>query len=112
MANSYKRYEETLTAATAATLLTVPDATTAIIKSILVANNDGSSTNVTVTFSPGGSGTHYVVPLQAVSSKAYVDLLAGSTAGPLILEEEDELNVTSSQSNVYVVVSALLVDRN
>ena len=112
MANSYKRYEETLTATVAATVLTVPAATTAIVKSIWVANNASSSSNLTVTFSPGGSGTHYLVPLDAVAAKQYVDFLAGWNAGPLVLEAEDELIVISSQNDVYVVVSALLVDRN
>ena len=112
MANSYKRYEETLTATVAATVLTVPAATTAIVKSIWVANNGSSSSNINVTFSPAGSGTHYLVPLEAVAAKQYVDFLAGWNAGPLVLEAEDELVITSSQNDVYVVVSALLVDRN
>ena len=112
MANSYKRFEEELTATVAATVLTVPAATTAILKSIWAANNGSSSSNITVTFSPAGSGTHYLVPLEAVGTKEYVDFLAGWNAGPLILEAEDELIVTSTQNDVYVTVSALLVDRN
>jgi hypothetical protein len=112
MSNAYKRFEKTLVAAVANTVLTVPDATTAIVKSIWIANTDAASTNITVTFSPAGVGTHYLVPLESVASNKYVDLLAGWNAGPLVLEVLDELVVTSSQSNVYVVVSALLVDRN
>jgi hypothetical protein len=112
MSNSYKRFEETLSATVIATVLTVPAATTAIVKSILVANDSAGSANITVTFSPEGSGTHYVVPLTAVASKAYADLLSNNGAGPLILEAGDLLKVTSSADDVYVVVSALLVDRN
>ena len=112
MGNAYKRFEETLTSAVANTVLTVPAATTAIVKSIWIANTNAASTNITVTFSPGGSGTHYLVPLETVASNKYVDLLAGWNAGPLVLEVLDALVVTSSQSAVYVVVSALLVDRN
>jgi hypothetical protein len=56
MANSYKRFVEELTATVAATVLTVPAATTAIVKSIWVANNASSSSNLTVTFSTGGIG--------------------------------------------------------
>jgi hypothetical protein len=41
-----------------------------------------------------------------------VDILAGWNAGPLVLEAEDELIFTSTQDDVYVTVSALLVDRN
>jgi hypothetical protein len=43
MANSYKRFVEELTATVAATVLTVPAATTAIVKSIWVANDGASS---------------------------------------------------------------------
>jgi hypothetical protein len=112
MANAYKRFQKTLVAATANTVLTVPAATTAIVKSLWVANSDAASTNITVTFSPSGSGTHPLVPLEALAPGKYVDLLAGWNAGPLVLEQLDTLVVTSSQSNVYVVASALLVDRN
>lgn len=112
MGNAYKRFEETLTSAVANTVLTVPAATTAIVKSIWIANTNAASTDITVTFSPGGSGTHYLVPLEAVASNKYVDLMAGWNAGPLVLEQLDALVITSSQSDVYAVVSALLVDRS
>ena len=112
MANSYKRFQSTPSATIPLIVLTVPAASTAIVKSIWIANIGVGSTNITVTFSPDGSGTHYLVPLEAVASNKYVDLLAGWNAGPLVLEGYDELFVTSSQDYVYVTVSALLVDRN
>ena len=112
MSNAYKRFQKTLVAATANTVLTVPAATTAIIKSIWIANTNAASTNITVTFSPSGAGTHYIVPLEALAAAKYVDLMAGWNAGPLVLEQLDALVVTSSQSDVYVTVSALLVDRS
>jgi hypothetical protein len=111
MGNAYKRFDEALTATVAKTVLTVPAATSAIIKSIWVANNAGSSSNLTVTFSPVGSGTHFLVPLASLASKGFVDYMASTSGGPLVLEAGDVLTVTSSQSDVYVVVSALLVDR-
>tara|TARA_R110000822_G_scaffold242793_1_gene371828 strand:- start:43 stop:375 length:333 start_codon:yes stop_codon:yes gene_type:complete len=110
MGNAYKRYDETLVAATPKVVLTVPEATTAIVKSIWVANNAGSSSNMVVTYAPAGVGTHYVVPTAALASKAFVDYM--NSGGPLVLEAGDVLSVTSSQSDVYVVVSALLVDRS
>lgn len=112
MSNAYKRFEKTLTAGTPAAVLTVPAATTAIVKSIWVANDSGSSSNLTVTFSPLGSGTHPLVPLSAVASKAFVDFTASNSAGPLVLEAGDVLTITSTQDDVYAVVSALLVDRS
>ena len=112
MSNAYKRFQKTPSATIPLIVLTVPAATTAIVKSIWIANIGVTSTNITVTFAPDGAGTHYLVPLEAVAPNKYVDLLAGWNAGPLVLEVLDALVVTSSQSAVYVVVSALLVDRN
>jgi hypothetical protein len=47
-----------------------------------------------------------------VATNAYVDLLAGKVAGPLVLEATDILKITSSAANLNVTVSAMLVDRN
>ncbi len=112
MANSYKRFQSTPSATIPLIVLTVPVATAAIVKSIWIANIGVTSTNITVAFAPDGAGTHYLVPLESVAPNKYVDLLAGWNAGPLVLEEYDELFVTSSQDYVYVTVSALLVDRS
>lgn len=113
MSNSYKRYAETLIAAVPKTVVTVPAATAAILKSIWIANNDASSTNITVTMTLAGVGTHYLVPTTALASKDRVDFLGGwdSNALILVLEEADTLVITSSLGNVYATVSALLVDR-
>lgn len=112
MANLYKRYYKAFTGATTENLLTVPAATTAIIRSIIVANPTGASINVTAAFSPLGSGTVTIAPASALATNSYVDLLAGKVAGPLILESTDILKITSSAADLNVTVSALLVDRN
>jgi hypothetical protein len=112
MANLYKRYFKAFTGATTENLLTVPAATTAIVKSIIVANATGGSINVTAAFSPLGTGTVSVAPALAVAANSYIDLLAGKVAGPLILESTDILKITSSATGLNVTVSALLVDRS
>ena len=112
MANLYKRYEKVFVGATTEDLLTVPAATTAIVRSIIVANTTGGSITVTAAFSPLGTGTTTIAPALAVASNAYTDLLAGKVAGPLILESTDILKITSSAANLSVTVSALLVDRS
>jgi hypothetical protein len=112
MSNAYKRFQKTPSATIPLIVLTVPAATAAIVKSIWIANIGVTSTNITVTFAPDGAGTHYLVPLESVAPNKYVDLLAGWNAGPVVLEELDALVVTSSQNDVYVTVSALLVDRS
>jgi hypothetical protein len=109
MGNAYRRFEQTLVATVPSALLTVPAATTAIVKSVIVANNNASSSNITITFAPAGSGTHFLVPEEALASKEFTDFLA--QAGPLILEAGDVVNITSSQNDVFVTLSALLVDR-
>lgn len=112
MSNAYLRSPVVPAATVATTVLTVPEATTAIVKSFWVANDDAASTNITLTFSPSGTGTHVLIPLQAVPSKEYVDLFAASDAGPVVLEASDVLTVTSSQGNVFVLASSLLIDRS
>lgn len=111
MSNSYKRFPETLSATVTKTVLTVPAATIAIVKSILVANDHNGGTSITVTFAPDGVGTHVLIPSENVGSKNSKDILSRSSGGPLVLEQFDELKVLSSADDVYVVVSALLVDR-
>lgn len=112
MSNAYKRFPHTLSATVPQVVLTVPAATTAIVKSIWIANNDTLDADITLTFSPSGVGTHFLVPLKTITTKEYIDILSQTGSGPLILEAADELTITSSNSDVYVVASALLVDRN
>jgi hypothetical protein len=112
MANLYKRYYRAFSGATTENLLTVPAATTAIVKSIIVANTTAGPINVTAAYSPLGSGTLTVAPAFAVAANSYLDLLSGKVAGPLILESTDILKITSSAADLNVTVSALLVDRN
>ena len=112
MSNLYKRYARVFAGATTQNLLEVPAATTAIVRSILVANPTGSSIDVTTIYTILGVGDITVAPALAVATNGYTDLLAGKKAGPLILEAGDILKITSSAANLNVTVSALLVDRN
>ena len=112
MANLYKRYYKAFTGAATENILTVPAATTAIVRSIIVANATGGSINVTAVFSPLGTGTVSIAPALAVAANSYLDLLSGKVAGPLVIEATDILQITSSATGLNVTVSALLVDRN
>lgn len=111
MANFYKRYHSTLLASSPTTLLTVPEASTAIVRSIWFCNPGGSSATVKVSVSPLGSGTHYLVFNQALDAGAFFDIVGTKPTGPLVLEGLDQLKVESSLAGVTVFVSALLVDR-
>jgi hypothetical protein len=112
MANLYKRYYKDFSGATTENILTVPDATTAIVKSIIVANPTAAAISVTAVYAPLGAGTLTVAPTLAVAANSYLDLLSGKVAGPLILESKDILKITSTAADLNVTVSALLVDRN
>jgi|TARA_A100001015_G_C14997536_1_gene716846 hypothetical protein len=110
MANQYKRYTSTLTSGASTTVLTVPGATTAIVKSVIITNNNGTASTIIMNLSPGGSGTSTIVPAKSISANDYEDLLTDK--GPIILEAADELKFQPNASNVVALVSALLVDRN
>lgn len=112
MSNLYKRYARVFAGATTDNLLEVPAATTAIVRSIIVANPTGAPINVTALYTLSGAGNVTVAPALAVGANGYTDLLSGKVAGPLILEAGDILKITSSAANLNVTVSALLVDRN
>jgi hypothetical protein len=112
MANLYKRYHHVFPSASTEELFTVPPATTAIIKSILVSNPTGGAINIRCEYSPEGTGTVVVVPTEEVPGNDYLDLLSGKVAGPLILEATDVLKLISTAANLNVTVSALLVDRS
>lgn len=112
MSNSYKRFAFVFAGATTENLLAVPAATTAIVKSIIVANPTGSPIDVIALFTTPAAVSVSVAPSLAVASSDYTDLLTGKVAGPLILEAGDILKITSSAADLNVTVSALLVDRN
>lgn len=110
MANKYRRYYSIdLATADSTSVLTVPSATTAILKSAVVSNNGGSTNSITMAFSPAGSGEVTLVPSYNLASNNYIDLL--SSAGPVILEETDVLKFEASTASADVVLSVLLVDR-
>lgn len=112
MANAYKRYRAQLLANTQTSLLQVPDATTAIVKSIWVTNHGASAAVIRTSFAPLGSGLHYLTYALSINGGEYYDVVGTKPTGPLVLESGDILYVQSSVADVAVVVSALLVDRN
>ena len=112
MSNAYKRYRSELLANTQTTLLQVPEATTAIVKSIWVTNHGGSTSTIKASFTPLGAALQYLTFNLSLNAGEYYDVIGTKPTGPLVLESGDILHVLSSQADVAVVVSALLVDRN
>jgi len=113
MANSYKRYPITLAAGVESTVLTVPAASTLIIRSVWVANDNAGTAIVELRATrQSPAGTSILVPQQSLNTANYLDLMAQAGSASLVLETGDALILESSVSSVYGYVSGLLVDRN
>tara|TARA_R110000850_G_scaffold252307_1_gene377495 strand:+ start:195 stop:524 length:330 start_codon:yes stop_codon:yes gene_type:complete len=109
MANQYKRFTATISTASS-TLLTVPSATTAIVKSALVSNNNAATATISMSVSSTTTSSVKVVPAEAVLPSDYEDLL--SNKGPVVLEQLDTLKFDTDLTSSDVIISVLLVDRN
>ena len=104
MANSFINKKVDLTTTSATTLYTVPTATTAIIKSILVSEDSGNADTITVTITDAATAVFGVFKTKAGSANATIELLTA----PLILEESEILKVTAATANrLHVILSAL-----
>ena len=104
MANSFVNKKADLTSTSATTLYTVPSATTAVIKSILVSEDSGNSDTITVTITDTSDAVFSLFKTKAISANATTELLSA----PLVLEESEILKVTAATANrLHVVLSAL-----
>ena len=103
MANSFVNKKVDLTGVSATVLYTVPTATTAVIRSILVSDDSGSGDTITVTIT-AGSDVFSLFKVKAIGANATVELLTG----PLVVQESEVLKVTAATANrLHVVLSAL-----
>jgi TctA family transporter len=108
LANTFVNKKVDLTATSATTLYTVPSATTAIIKSILVSEDSGNADTLTVTITDTADAVFSLFKTKAISANATTELLTA----PLVLEESEVLKVTAATANrLHVVLSALEVKK-
>ena len=104
MANSFVNKKADLSSTSATTIYTVPSATTAVIKSILVSEDSGNADTITVTITDTSDAVFSLFKTKAISANATTELLSA----PLVLEESEVLKVTAATANrLHVVVSAL-----
>ena len=104
MANSFVNKKADLTSTSVTTLYTVPDATTAIIKSILVSEDSGNADTITVTITDTSDAVFSLFKTKAISANATTELLTA----PLVLQQNEVLKVTAATANrLHVVLSAL-----
>jgi len=106
MANSFVNKKVDLTSTAATTLYTVPSASTAVIKSILVSEDSGNADTLTVTITDTADAVFSLFKTKTISANATTELLTA----PLVMEESEVLKVTAATANsLHVVLSALEV---
>ena len=104
MANSFVNKKADLTSTSVTTLYTVPDATTAIVKSIIVSEDSGNAGTITVTITDTSDAVFSLFKTKAISANATTELLTA----PLVLQQKEVLKVTAATANrLHVVLSAL-----
>jgi hypothetical protein len=99
MANSFKNKKVDLTTTDLTTLYTVPAATTTVVKSILVSEDAGSGTTITVTLVDANSNV-----FSLFKGNATTELLTQ----PLVMEESEILKVQAGDANELHVIASIL----
>ena len=109
MANIYKNAKVDLTTTDNTTIYTTPSNSRAIVKSILVSEDAGSGTTVTLTITNAASAIFNLFKDKAIGSKTTTELLTH----PLILEENEVLKAQAADANeLHIIVSILEINRD
>ena len=104
MANSFKNKKVDLTTTDLTTLYTVPNATTTVVKSILVSEDAGSGTTITVTLVDANSNIFSLFKTKTISGNTTTELLSQ----PLVMEESEVLKVQAGDANELHVIASIL----
>ena len=107
MANIYKNEKTSLTSTALTTLYTVPSNSRAIVKSLLVAEDAGSTAVVKVTLVDAAAASFVVDNDVNLSANQKEQVLSE----PLIMKESEILKVQASSGAVDVVASVLEINR-
>tara|TARA_R100000322_G_scaffold116839_1_gene75121 strand:+ start:147 stop:488 length:342 start_codon:yes stop_codon:yes gene_type:complete len=104
MANNFINKKVDLTTTDLTTLYTVPSFKSSIIKSLLVSEDAGSGSTITVTL-VNSSGTIFnLFKDKSIGSKVTTELLTN----PLIMEESEVLKVQAADANELHVIASIL----
>ena len=82
----------------------MPSANVAVVKSILVSNDAGSSCNITITLVDASSNIFSLFKTKAVDTNTTTELLTQ----PLVMEESEILKVQASDANELHVIASIL----
>ena len=104
MANSFKNKKVDLTTTDLTTLYTVPTATTTVVKSLLVSEDAGSGTTITVTLVDASGNIFSLFKTKTISGNATTELLTQ----PLVMEESEILKVQAADANELHVIASIL----
>jgi hypothetical protein len=104
MANIYLNSKVDLSTTDNTVLYTVPSNSRAIIKSLLVSEDAGSGTTITVTLTSQTGTVFSLFKVKSVSANATEQLLSE----PLIMMENEILKVQAADANELHVVSSIL----
>ena len=104
MANSFINKKADLTTSDLTTLYTVPTAKTAVIKSLLISEDAGSGTTITITLVDASSNIFNLFKDKAIASKATTELLTN----PLVMEESEILKVQAADANELHGIASIL----
>jgi hypothetical protein len=107
MANIYKNEKTSLTSTALTTLYTVPTNSRAIVKSLLVAEDAGSTAVVKVTLVNASAASFVVDNDVNLTANQKEQVLSE----PLIMEESEILKVQASSGAVDVIASILEINR-
>ena len=107
MANIYKNAKLDLTTTAATSLYTVPSNSRAIVKSLLVCDDSGSGSTLTVDLFNGDPASADKFTLFKTKTLTASETLQFLTE-PLIMEENEVLQVTATDANRLLVVSSIL----
>jgi hypothetical protein len=109
VANIYKNELIDLTTTDNTVVYTTPADSRAIIKSILVSEDAGSGSTITLTITNAAAAVFNLFKDKAIASKATTELLTH----PLILEENEILKAQAADANeLHVVASILQINRD
>ena len=107
MANIYKNEKTSLTSTALTTLYTVPSNSRAIVKSLLVAEDAGSTAVVKVTLVDAAAAVFVIDNDVNLTANQKEQVLSE----PLIMKESEILKVQASSGAVDVVASILEINR-
>ena len=104
MSNAFVNKKVDLTSTSATTIYTVPTATTAVLKSILVSEDSGNADTITITLTDADAAVFSLFKTKAISANATTELLTA----PLVVQESEIIKVTAATANrLHVVLSSL-----